>query len=589
MSEYKNRLAALRAQIEEKTLDGYILPYGDEWQNHFVRLQANRLCWLTGFTGSAGTAIILKDKAAFFSDSRYTIQIARQLDSALYESGDTADVTIGRWISQNAAPGMVIGYDPALFSSAQREALVREMEQADISLMPVRENLIDDIWTEGRDLPAFGPVRIFPESIAGKSADQKIDEVIAALKKEGLDFYIVTQPTTLCWMLNVRGDDTPCLPVALSYAVIDCNEGIVGWYIDETRVSADVMKHVGSKVKRFDPDTLDLALPALKGRAGIDKSAPDSFYLSLIEGDAEPVFVKNPAIRLMALKTPAEVQAMKDVHVRDGVAVTKLLHWLQTTEHDNLHEGDVAAKYEEMRRGANSYHGPSFPPIIGYAANGAIVHYTLDEGEKGAVIDAPGMLLTDTGGQYEDGTTDITRTVFYGGGAPSAEMKKHFTLVLKGHIALATARFPKGTTGAQVDTLARKALWAEGLNYGHGTGHGVGTALDVHEESANIHPRSTAAFEPGMIITNEPGYYREGQYGIRIENILTVKEAGADGMLEFETITLAPIDKNLINVSLLEKEELKWLNNYHARVYETLAPLLDGDVKDWLKEQTNPL
>ncbi len=584
-----DRLAALRGQIEEKTLDGYILPYGDEWQSHFVPPGANRLRWLTGFTGSAGMAVILKDKAVILSDSRYTIQLGQQVDTKLYETGDTAKMTIGEWISGHAQAGFVIGYDPALISSAQREVLVKELEKSDVSLMPVNGNLVDPVWGEKHVVPAVDPVRIFPDKIAGKSAGEKIDEIIGALKEESLDFYIVTQSTALCWMLNVRGDDTPCLPVIHSYAIIDCNEGEVRWFVEEERTSADAMDHIGSKVKRDDPDTLDLILKKLKGRVGLDKSAPDRFYLALSEGDAAPVFFKNPAVKLMALKTPAEVQAMKDVHVRDGIAVTKLLHWLQTASHSDLYESDIAAKFEEMRGHSNSYRGPSFPPIIGYGANGAIVHYTLEEGQQGALLDRSGMLLTDTGGQYEEGTTDITRTVFYGDDKPSEDMKCHFTLVLKGHIALATARFPKGTTGAQVDTLARKALWADGLNYGHGTGHGVGTALDVHEESANIHPRSTAAFEPGMIITNEPGYYREGHYGIRIENILTVKESAAEGMLEFETITLAPVDKNLIDDSLLEKPEREWLNAYHARVYDSLSPHLEGDVLEWLKDQIEPL
>ncbi len=589
MTQIKDRLAALRAEMEAQTLDGYLQPYSDAWQSHFVPAHANRLRWLTGFTGSAGTAIILKDKASVLSDSRYTIQLQNQLDKNLFESGDTAKLSIGKWIAQNAGGGMVIGYDPKLITITQRDLIEKDLADKDITLLPLSDNPIDQIWTDGHDTPAYDPVRIFPENIAGKSAGTKTKEIFDALKKEKLSYYLVTQTTALCWMLNVRSNDTACLPVVNSYALLNLQEGTVEWFVDETRVSDEVRVHIGEDTTIYDVETLDLKIKKLTGRVGLDGNAPDYFFQLLKEGGAQAVFLKNPAIALMAEKTPAEVQAMKDVHVRDGLAVTQLLHWLQTGVHKDLHEADIAAQFEGFRGHANSYRGPSFPPIIGYGSNGAIVHYTLEEGEQGAGLDKPDMLLMDTGGQYEDGTTDITRTIFYGDGVPSEEMKHHFTLVLKGHIALARARFPKGTTGAQVDTLARSALWAEGLNYGHGTGHGVGTALDVHEESANIHPRGHVAFEPGMIITNEPGYYREGHYGIRIENILTVRESDAGDMLEFETITLAPIDKSLIDVSILNPSEIEWINSYHARVYETLSKHLEGDVRDWLKEQTKPM
>ena len=585
----KEKLTALRAQIEKQTLDGYIQPLADEWQSHFIPDTANRLRRLTGFTGSAGIAVILTGAACVLSDSRYTIQLKQQIENSLYDMEDVSKKSAGKWLSENTKPGMVIGYNPALMSITQREAIERDLKDDDVTLTPVGEDLIDRLWQRAREV-SQKPVRIFSNDIAGKTPDQKIEDVVAALQKDRLDYFVITHTPSLCWLLNVRGDDQPCLPVVNSYGVINVTDNEVDWYVDPANVNDTVRTHVGNHVFVKDIETLDLSLAQLKGRVGLDKSAPDIFLKYLDAGDCTPVLEKSPIPMMMAVKTESEIEAMKDVHVRDGAAVTRLLYWVATTKHSDIYESDIAAKFEEIRKEqSNTYREPSFPPIIGYGANGAIVHYKLEPGERGAKLDAPHMLLMDTGGQYEDGTTDITRTVFYGSGTPSADMKRHFTLVLKGHIALALARFPKGTTGAQVDTLARKALWAEGLNYGHGTGHGVGVALDVHEESANIHPRGHTAFKPGMIITNEPGYYQEGAYGIRIENILVVKEASSEDMLEFETITLAPLDRNLIDASMLEKSEIAWVNAYHARVYGTLSPHLEGDVKEWLKEQTKPL
>jgi Xaa-Pro aminopeptidase len=588
------KLSKLRELLEKETLDGYLQPLSDEWQSHFVPEHANRLKWLTGFTGSAGFAVILQNKAAFFSDSRYAIQMKEELDTDVFEICDMSQTPPEKWIEENAVPGSVIGYDPALLSISEREKFEKKLSSHEISLHPVPHNPVDRLWTDKPSAPALKPVRVFPEEIAGASAGEKLSKLCTVLDRQDLDFYIFTSTTSLCWMLNVRGEDVPNLPTVLSYGILDVSEKIINWFVPEERLTNVPENFFAGAVEIKKPDQFKSYLKTLSGRAGIDKSAPDLYYNLLEESNAEVVFLKDPVVALRWIKTTPEIKAMRDVHILDGAAVCKTLYWLEQQKGEPLKEGDIAQAFETFRAFENTYLGSSFNPIIGSAGNGAIVHYGLKNGH-GADVQKNNMLLMDTGGQYLTGTTDITRTIFFGEeGAPTDQMKKHFTLVLKGHIAVSTAKFPIGTTGAQIDILARQALWAEGLDYGHGTGHGVGVSLDVHEESANIHPRAQTPLEAGMILTNEPGYYLEGAYGIRIENILVVKDTGQKTdtgkiLLAFEPLTLAPIDKRLIDKNLLSGQDIDWLNAYHKEVYSRLSSKLEVTEADWLKHQTSPI
>lgn len=581
----KQKLESLRLQLTASGLDGFIVPRMSEYQGEFVAAYAERLEWLTGFTGSAGTALVLKDRAAILTDGRYTLQLAQQADGALYEFEDIAQTPVGRWLVDNAGPGAVVGYDPWLMSVKQVEQIEKVLAEKEITLVAIQCNPIDALWENRPSFP-MKKAEIFAERFAGISAAEKIKLVCETLKKENLSACMITLPDSLAWMLNVRGGDVEHTPVVLSFGILH-EHGRVEWFVHREKINADVRKHLGAHVEIISPDKISERIAALDGKVGLDFSRSPAWFRQALGERA--VNLKDPCIEPKSIKNKAEQESLRAAHIRDGAALVNFLYWLDMNK-SKITELDVVAKLEEFRRRDNSYCGPSFSTISGWGANGAIVHYRATE-DTNAPIDPPGLLLLDSGGQYNDGTTDITRTIAIG--SPTDEMRMAFTLVLKGHIAVANAKFPEGTTGAQIDALARAPLWAANLDYAHGTGHGVGCFLSVHEESASLSPRGVDPVKPGMFLSNEPGYYKTGAFGIRIENLILVREDGKNsngqGMLYFETFSLAPIDRRLIKAEMLSVTEIQWINQYHAQVIETLSPRLEAPVRDWLALQTAPL
>lgn len=586
-SLYTDRLTALRTALAGRGVDGFLIPRADEYLGENVPDGAQRLKWISGFTGSAGCAIVLADKAAVLSDGRYTIQLAQQVDPALFSTADSTQFSIGDWLVAHAR-GKKIGFDPRLHTAAE----IRRLEDKNITLVPLDANPVDAVWKD-RPAPPCAPVTIFPETFAGISSREKIDGVVAALKEEGAQALILTLPDSIAWLLNIRGGDVARTPVALCHAIVQ-EDGTVQLFIDQAKLGDAVRTHLGNRVHIAPPETLaaELKRRAAAGQTlWVDEArAPYWFTLTLEQAGGKTITLKDPCIAPKARKTPAEQAAMKNAHVRDGIAMVRFLSALEEeAPGGTLSEMSVEEKLIAARAQAAEYRDTSFDTIAGFGPNGAIVHYRASE-ETNLKITVPGLLLLDSGAQYEDGTTDITRTVAIG--MPSADMVRHYTLVLKGHIAVSRAKFPRGTTGAQIDALARAPLWQEGLDYAHGTGHGVGCYLSVHEEAASISTRGKDALEVGMILSNEPGYYREGHYGIRIENLVLVTEAGqcADTgktLLAFETITLCPYDVRLIDGSLLDAGEKEWLRAYNARVVAALSGHLAAPQKAWLTRHTD--
>lgn len=576
--DYAQKLEKLREVMADQGFDGFLVPRTDEYLGEYVPEGAERLAWLTGFTGSAGLAVVMADKAMVMSDGRYTIQLAAQVDQGLYELENSQLVKPEEWLKDNIIEGAVIGYDPKLHTSAQIEA----KEKAGLILKAANFNPIDKIWKD-QPAPPCEKVSLFPEKFAGQSAAQKIAGIQSKIKEQGAEVVILTMSDSIAWLLNIRGADIPFIPVALSYLILPV-EGKAQWFIHPDKISG-VYKKLETSVEFKTETDLVIALKALKdSKVLLDPKRSSIWFQNILEeNEVEVVAEDDPCIVPRACKNEAEQIAMKQAHIRDGVAMVKFLKWFSETNEKQT-EISVEEKLEGFRAEAKEFKEPSFSTIAGFGSNGAIVHYRADK-QSSKKIEQGNLLLLDSGAQYEDGTTDITRTMAVG--TPSEEMKVTNTLVLKGHIALASAEFEKGTLGKELDQLARGPLQEKGLDYAHGTGHGVGCHLSVHEEAAaGITPRAEEAIETGMIISNEPGFYKESEYGIRIENLILAKELD-DNRLCFETITLAPIDKNLIVVDMLNTDEKEWLNKYHQKVYETLAPLLDKNIALWLKESTS--
>lgn len=586
--DMSEKLFALRAQLEKDEVDGFIVPRTDEYQNEFLPECAERLAWLTGFSGSAGFAVILPEIAGVLSDGRYTIQLKQQVNADLYETGDSTRITLADYLLHEAKAGQVIGYDAKLHSARQIEILEEKLKEKNIRLKSLDINPIDRIWSDRPDEPA-AKVEIFPEQYAGRSSAEKRMALAQFIKDQNVKAAIITLPDSIAWLLNIRGQDVAHNPVALSYAILH-DDGKVDWFISRAKIGREVSWQIGNTVEIFEPSEIEGRIALLANEDArpvmLDTQKSSKYFSDLLrkykiltrEG-------KDPCIVPKSVKTVAEQEAMIAAHVRDGAAVTKFLYWLSTNA-VGFNEVEIADKLEDFRKVDPLHRDSSFETICGWAANGAIVHYRAEK-DTAATVSGSGLLLIDSGAQYADGTTDITRTVAIG--EPTAEMKERFTRVLKGHIALASARFPQGTTGAQLDSLARQALWQAGLDYAHGTGHGVGCYLSVHEEAASISPRGTEAVLPGMIISNEPGYYKEGEYGIRIENLILCIETGdktEDGreLLKFETLTLAPIDLMLVDFDLLTDFDCQWLNVYHNRVSQILSPMLNTVEREWLNK-----
>ena len=570
------KLNLLRARLAAAGVDGFIIPRADEYQGEYIPDCADRLRFITGFTGSAGVCGILPGRAVVLSDGRYTIQLAEEADSEFFETGNSTETTIADWFLA-AAPSAVIGYDPRLHTPCE----VKTWTGKGLTLKPLIPNPVDEIW-EDRPAPPESAVFLFPLEYAGDSAPEKLARIAAAIKQGKAQAALIAMPDSIAWLLNIRGNDIPHVPVALSYGVAHA-DGTFDWFIEPSRVGADVMDSFEGCVRVQPPEGVLSFLKKAAGPVLIDPNRTPAFLAQAVRDKAEG---KDPIIAMRACKNESEQRAMRAAHLRDGVAITKFLHWFSTeAAKEHLTEMGVAEKLEEFRQKAPEYKEPSFDTIASFGSNGAIVHYRASPKTNKNIV-CGGLLLLDSGAQYEDGTTDVTRTIAVG--TPTTEMKEAFTSVLKAHIAVATVRFPAGTTGAQIDALARAPLWQKSMDYAHGTGHGVGCYLSVHEEAANLSPRSKEAVASGMILSNEPGYYKAGAYGIRIENLLLAREEGVceatgKAMIGFETLTLAPLDKNLILLEALSADERYWLAQYHKRVLAELTPFLNSDEAEWLK------
>jgi len=588
------RLSALRAACRAAGVDGYLVPHGDEHQGEFNAPYAERLKWLTGFTGSAGSAIVMNDIAAIFIDGRYTLQVRDQVDGTLYQYRHMSEEPASGWIAANAKAGQKIGFDPRLHTPAGLARLEDAASKAGAALVPLATNLIDQVW-QGQPARPQEPVMVYPEKFAGRSGAEKRALIAEVLKAEGIDAYFFTALDSIAWLFNIRGRDVEFSPLTYAYALL-FSDGKAVLFIDPAKISMEVKAHLGADVRLAPYDGLDHELTALDkavATIGLDRDTGSRWAYDRLVAGRKVKITADPCTALKARKHPVELQGVREAHIRDGAALSRFLAWLaKEGPKGTLTEITAADKLEAFRAESNTFRGPSFATIAGAAGNGAIVHYRATP-QSAARIKADMVMLLDSGGQYLDGTTDVTRTFAIGKATP--EQKNRFTLVLKGHIALAAVRFVKGTTGSQLDALARYALWQEGLDYDHGTGHGVGTFLGVHEGPQRISKvGNTVALEPGMVISNEPGYYKTGAYGIRIENLVAVREAepvpGAEKpLLEFETLTLAPIDLNMVEPGMLSPMEKRWLNDYHARVRETLTPLVDAETKAWLAEATAPI
>lgn len=584
--------------MKQHGVQAYMIPRGDEYLGEFVAPYAERLRYISGFTGSAGLAIIMEDRAFALTDARYTIQIAAQVDTECFEVGDYISKPPVEWIADHGRDGDTVGYDPRLHTAAQIQKMEQELKVQGISLKPVSDNLVDQIWDDQPTKPQ-GEVIAFPEHLAGLSVTQKIDMICETLAEEhGVTqgTLLITLPDSIGWLLNIRGSDTDYIPQVLSTALVNLEHKTVRWFVAQEKLSITLP----DEITVHDPYSLRQELSALSGALILDsKRAPIWFKEAVSRDSVDLHDIKDPCIMPKSLKTEAEQQALKEAHIIDGVALVKFLHWFEGALESgaDLYEYETAEKLESFRQEHLSYRGASFPTICGAGGNGAIVHYRATP-ENNAKIERDTLLLIDSGGQYLGkepqttiaGTTDITRTIATG--TVSDEMKTHYTLVLKGHIALAMAQFPFGTKGAQVDVYARKPLWDAHIDFAHGTGHGVGCFGAVHEEAASISPRGAETLQPGMLISNEPGYYQENSHGIRTENLVLVKVTGENPslnlpMLGFETVTLCPIDTKALDVALLNEEERAWLNRYHERVYEMLSPHLDEERAEWLREKTH--
>jgi len=595
------RLAALRAELKRRGLDGFIVPRADRYQNEYVPPRAERLAWLTGFTGSAGTAIVLADRAAIFVDGRYLVQVREEVDVAAFAVEHLVEHPPAAWIEENLPAGTKLGYSPWLHTVEGAERLSKACAAAGGNLVALVDNPLDALWTE-RPAPPLDAVALHDLRYAGEDAAAKLARVREAVGKRA-DALTVSDPQAVSWLFNIRGRDVPHTPVVLAYAVVQMS-GRPMIYVDPRKLGSAVREKLEALATLRVPTDFERDLAALgkSGRAVMLDPAlcPDAIARLLTESGGKIVRGGDPIAPMKAVKNAAEIAGARAAQIRDGAAVTRFLAWFDgQAPHGKLTEIDAVEALESFRRDTGVLKDISFPTIAGAGPDGAIVHYRVTRRSNRRIATGE-LFLIDSGGQYEDGTTDITRTIAVG--APNADlrediykdMRKSFTLVLKGHIAIAHAVFPDGTTGAQLDTLARQFLWRDGRDFDHGTGHGVGSYLSVHEGPARISKLGTAPLKRGMILSNEPGYYRPGAYGIRIENLVLVTEAapveGAEKPLNcFETLTLAPIDRRLIEPALMTQDEIAWFDAYHARVRDVLAPLLDVPTRAWLSGACAPL
>lgn len=599
MHTHEARLDALRKQLAKDGLDGFVIPISDEHMSEYVGAYAQRLEWLTGFGGSAGTAVVLANEAAIFVDGRYTLQVRDQVDGSLWSYQSVPQTSVAAWLGEHAPQGARIGYDAWLHSKGWAQAAQKALADRGATLVPVSANPVDAVWQD-RPAPSLAPAIPHADEHAGKSASEKRAEVAEWLAARGLDAAVVTALDSVAWLLNIRGSDVDRTPVALSFVLAHA-DGTADLFIAPEKVTPALLAHLGNAVRVQPREAFVPALRALAGRkVAVDpERAVAAIFHALEDSGAEIVAETDPVVLPKALKNPVEQAGHRAAQARDGAAIARFLRWVAVeAPKGGVTELSAADRLQAFRAEGGLLRDLSFDTISGAGPNGAVVHYRVSE-ETSRVLEPNSVYLVDSGGQYVDGTTDITRTVWIGPGEPPALVKDRFTRVLKGHIALARAVFPKGTAGSQLDSFARQFLWAAGLDYAHGTGHGVGSFLAVHEGPQRIAKASGGQagtgqeLMPGMILSNEPGYYKTGEYGIRIENLVLVERReieGAEGeFYGFETLTFAPIDRALVDVALLSGEEREWLNAYHASVRAVLAPRLGGEDREWLVRACAPL
>lgn len=590
----RRNLPKLRKALGARNLDGFVVPHEDEYQNEYVPEALDRLAWLTGFTGSAGAAALLGDKAAVFVDGRYTLQVRAQVDPKLFAYEDLVDLGLAGWIRREATRGARIGYDPKLFSPDALDRLKTAAADAGATMVAVEDNPIDQAWGAQRPPIPMTPAVPHPEKYAGESAASKRKRLGETVAKDGADAAVITSPASLAWLFNMRGQDVARSPLPLGAAILNA-DGTADLFIAPEKTSPELKSWLGNEVALKRETDLPAALAALAGKkVRVDPSSASAwFFETLDKAGATTLRGIDPVMLPRACKNDVEIEGARQAHARDGAALTRYLHWLATeAQSGRVDEIEACGVLEKFRRESADLKDLSFDSISGAGANGALPHYRVNV-KTNRKLRRGSLFLIDSGGQYLDGTTDVTRTVAIG--RPTPEMKDRFTRVLKGHIALSRVRFPKGTTGSALDALARLSLWEAGFDYDHGTGHGVGSYLGVHEGPHRISKLPNfVALEPGMIVSNEPGYYKEGHYGIRTENLQVVTPpapipGGEREMLGFETLTLAPIDRTLIEKKLLSKEERAWLDAYHARVRDVIGPQISGAAKAWLEEVTAKL
>ena len=602
-TESGERLRQLRARMAKMKLDGFIVPRSDAHQGEYVPPSEERLIWLTGFSGSAGLAVVLKDKAALFVDGRYGLQARHEVDTGQLSIHQTAKLSPMAWIAANAKRGARIGFDPWLVTGRDWARFGAGAEKAGAKLVSVSANPIDAIWTD-RPLPPMGPVKVFPNKYSGKSARDKRSQIAGPMAAAGIDAAVLSAPESIAWLLNIRGSDVDFAPLVLAFAVIT-RDGRVTLIVNKEKISAGVRRHLGEGVTIAAPSKFGAILDQLGKKKRVvlaDNASTPAWILNRLKrAGAQLRDGADPCVDPKARKNKTELKGIRAAHIRDGAALCRFLAWFAKAAPRGGQTEMAAAKKVDGTRAENDlFQGLSFPTISAAGPNGAIIHYRVTE-ETNRSVKSGDVFLLDSGAQYLDGTTDVTRTFLIGpraGLKSGVAIRERFTRVLKGHIGLASARFPVGTTGSQLDVLARKALWDAGLDYDHGTGHGIGHYLSVHEGPQRISQAgNSVVLEPGMLLSNEPGFYQQGEFGIRTESLLVVRDAakgkgkgkGVRPMRCFDVLTLAPIDRALIDRKLLSGEERNWLDAYHARVRRLITPLVDPKTAEWLKQATKKI
>lgn len=580
------RLKRLRAELTKQNLNGFLIPRADAHRGEDVAACDQRLAWLTGFTGSDGHCVALTDSAAVFVDGRYRLQVRNQVDTAIFAPMAIPQDTLSDWLISQLPDGGVVGYDPMLHSFDEVQKLDDSLKPHNITLQKTR-NLIDTVWEE-QPTPPTGKITVHPLEFAGQSSDEKRNQITKTLSENGLVAAVLTLPASIAWLLNIRGSDIATTPIALAFAIIHADAS-VDLIVDPAKCDPQVISHLGHETRIIQPKNFSTTLAALNGPVGVDRTTAPVWISDQL---TQPEWFSDPCILPKAIKNPVELDGTRRAHLRDGAAMCEFLAWVdRAIPGGDKTEIDVVQKLEQFRRNTNALTGISFETISGSGPNGAIVHYRVDD-DSNRTIQPDELLLVDSGGQYLDGTTDITRTVIIG--TPTAKMIRSFTLVLKGMIGISMLRWPDGKSGKDIDAIARMALWQAGYDYDHGTGHGVGSYLGVHEGPQAISPRSTVPIEAGMILSNEPGVYFDGEWGIRIENLVIVDPPaiphnGDREMLGFETITWVPIDRRLVDRTLLSTEEHDWLDGYHAMVLDYIGPLVSPKTQVWLTAACAPI